>query len=145
MFRTARETLRNSLSRMRNRQFLDATMAATALVSTADGDVTFSELSALDNVLDTIQDLQIYDPHVAVDIYRDFADAIAENPEQGRDTALAAASKIVGDHNAAELVILVAIAISKADGKLSAQESDVIQELCELLGVRIPKDSEIPR
>ena len=68
MFRTARETLRNSLSRMRNRQFLDATMAATALVATADGDVTFSELSALDNVLDSIQDLQIYDPHVAVDI-----------------------------------------------------------------------------
>jgi len=62
MFRTARETLRNSLSRIRNRQFLDATMAATALVAMADGEVTFSELSALDAVLETIQDLQIYDP-----------------------------------------------------------------------------------
>ena len=145
MFRTARETLRNSLSRMKNRQFLDATMAATALVATADGEVTFSELSALDSVLESIQDLQIYDPHVAVDIYRDFADAIADNREQGRDTALVAASKIVGDHDAAELVIRVAIAISKADGELSPQESDVIHELCELLGVRIPKDSEIPQ
>ena len=145
MFRTARETLRNSLSRMKNRQFLDATMAATALVATADGEVTFSELSALDSVMESIQDLQIYDPHVAVDIYRDFADAIADNPEQGRDTALAATSKIVVDHDAAELVIRVAIAISKADGELSPQESDVIHELSELLGVRIPKDSEIPQ
>ena len=143
MFRTARETLRNSLSRMKNRQFLDATMAATALVATADGEVTFSELSALDSVLESIQDLQIYDPHVAVDIYRDFADAIADNPEQGRATAMAAASKIVGDHDAAELVIRVAVAISKADGELSSQESGVIHELCDLLGVPLPSDSEI--
>lgn len=83
MFRTARETLRKSLSRIRNRQFLDATMAATALVATADGEVTFSELSALDSVLESVQDLQIYDPHVAVDIYRDFVDAIAEKRKGG--------------------------------------------------------------
>lgn len=57
MFETARETLRNGLTRFRNRQFLDATMAATALVATADGEVTFSELSALDSVLETVQDL----------------------------------------------------------------------------------------
>ena len=144
MFRTARETLRNKLSRIKNRQFLDATMAATALVATADGEVTFSELSALDSVLESIQDLQIYDPHVAIDIYRDFADAIADNPEKGHVTALAATSKIAGDRDAAELVIRVAIAISKADGELSSQESNVIHELCELLGVRVPKDSEIP-
>ena len=120
-------------------------MAATALVATADGEVTFSKMIALDSVLESIQDLQIYDPHVAVDIYRNFADAIADNPEQGRDTAIAAASKIVGDHDAVGLVIQVAIAISKADGELSAQESDVIHELCEMLGVRIPKDREIPQ
>lgn len=81
MFRTARETLRNGLSRIKNRQFLDATMAASALVATADGEVTFSELSALDTMLETVRDLQIYDPHIAVDIYRDFADAIADNPD----------------------------------------------------------------
>jgi len=138
MFRTARETLRNSLSRIRNRQFLDATMAATALVATADGEVTFSELSALDTVLESIQDLQIYDPHIAVDKYKDFADAIADDPERGRRNAIATVHKVASDADAAELVIRVAVAISKADGELSRQEAKSISDLCETLGVPLP-------
>lgn len=138
MFRTARETLRNSLSRIRNRQFLDATMAATALVATADGEVTFSELSALDAVLESVKDLQIYDPHIAVDRYRDFADEIANDPESGRRAAMAAVGKIAGDHDVAELVIRVAVAISKADGELSPQETRSISDLCGVLGVPVP-------
>ena len=112
MFRTARETLRNGLSRIRNRQFLDATMAATALVATADGEVAFSELIALDKVLESVQDLQIYDPHIAVEIYRNFADAIVENADAGRIAAMAAVAKIDRDHEAAELIIRVAVAIA---------------------------------
>ena len=138
MFRTTRETLRNSLSRIRNRQFLDATMAATALVATADGEVTFSELSALDTVLESIQDLQIYDPHIAVDKYKDFADAIGDDPERGRRNAIATVHKVAGDADAAELVIRVAVAISKADGELSQQEAKSISDLCETLGVPLP-------
>tara|TARA_R110000868_G_scaffold1844_5_gene14575 strand:- start:10513 stop:10938 length:426 start_codon:yes stop_codon:yes gene_type:complete len=138
MFRTARETLRNSLSRIRNRQFLDATMAATALVATADGEVTFSELSALDSVLESVQDLHIYDPHIAVDRYRDFADAIAEDAESGRRAAFAAVGKIAGDRDAAELVIRVAVAISKADGELTPQEARSISDLCGTLKVPLP-------
>jgi len=141
MFRTARETLRNSLSRIRNRQFLDATMAATALVAMADGEVTFSELSALDSVLETVQDLQMYDPHIAVDIYRDFADAIAENPDAGRSDAMAAVGKIGRNHEAAELVIRVAVAISKADGDLNPRESRAIGEICGTLGVPLPSEA----
>ena len=141
MFRTARETLRNSLSRIRNRQFLDATMAATALVAMADGEVTFSELSALDSVLETVQDLQMYDPHIAVDIYRDFADAIAENPDTGRRAAMAAVGKIGRNHEAAELVIRVAVAISKADGDLNPRESRAIGEICGTLGVPLPSEA----
>ena len=141
MLRIARETLRNSLSRIRNRQFLDATMAATALVAMADGEVNFSELSALDAVLETVQDLQIYDPHIAVDIYRDFADAIAENPDTGRRDAMAAVGKIDRDHEAAELVIRVAVAISKADGDLSPLEARAISDICGTLGVPRPAEA----
>ena len=139
MFRTARETLRNGLSRFRNRQFLDATMAATALVATADGEVTFSELSALDTVLESVKDLQIYDPHIAVDIYKDFADAIVNEPEAGRRDAMAAVRKIAGHPDAADLVIRVAVAISKADGELTVDERSTINDLCTELGVALPE------
>lgn len=103
-------------------------MAATALVATADGQMTFSKLSALDTVLETVQDLQIYDPHIAVDIYREFADAMA------------AVGKIERNHEAAELVIRVAVAISKADGQLSPLEVRAISDICSTLGVAVPEE-----
>lgn len=143
MFQTARETLRNSLTRFRNRQFLDATMAATALVATADGEVTFSELSALDSVLESVTDLQIYDPHVAVDIYRDFADEIGRDASGGKAAAIAAVSKVAGDADASEHVLRVAVAISKADGNLSPPEAAIITELCQVLSLPIPETEPV--
>ncbi len=141
MFRTARATLRLGLSRFRNRQFLDAAMAAAALVATADGEVTFSEMSALDDVLENIRDLNVYDPHVAVDIYRDYADALRTGGEAARRDALNAVARISGDTDACDLLVRVAVAISRADGELTAQEREAIGDLCGVLGVPLPKDS----
>jgi tellurite resistance protein TerB len=145
MFRTARASLRLGLSRFRNRQFLEATMAAAALVATADGEVTFSEMSALDDLLETVRDLNIYDPHVAVDLYRDFADAIGKNGEAAKRDALGTVAKIAGDHDACDLLIRVAVAISKADGDLSPPEARAISDLCGVLGVPVPKDPPAAR
>lgn len=139
MFETARETLRRGISRFRNRQFLDAAMAAAALVAMADGEVSFSELSALDDLLETVKDLQIYDPHVAVDIYRDFADALSEDHDAGRRDVLRTVARVAENPEAAALVIRVAVAISRADGEFTPVEEKTIGELCGVLGVPLPE------
>ena len=54
-FKFAKEALAAELDKFRNRQFLDATMAASALVSLADGDANITELNILDQALETIQ------------------------------------------------------------------------------------------
>ncbi len=141
MFETARETLRKGLTRFRNRPFLDAVMAAAALVATADGKVTFSELSKLDDVLENVQDLQIYDPHMAVDIYRDFADAIMENRDTGRRSAFEAVSKISGNDEEAALLVRVAVAISRADGEFPSTEQQTVSELCGVLELPLSDSS----
>lgn len=114
-------------------------MAAAALVATADGEVSFSELSALDDLLDTVKDLQIYDPHVAVDIYRDFADAIGENRENGRRDALKTVARVADNAEAAALVVRVAVAISRADGDFTTAEQGTIGDLCDALDVPLPQ------
>jgi tellurite resistance protein TerB len=141
MFETARETLRRGLARFRNRAFLDAVMAAAALVATADGEVTFSELSKLDDVLENVQDLQIYDPHVAVDLYRDYADAIMEDRDRGRRDAFERVSRISGNDEEASLLVRVALAISRADGEFTSTERQTVSELCGVLGLPLPDDS----
>ena len=49
-------TLKNEKERFRNRDFLKATMAASALLALADGKVTISEQLARDYILENIRD-----------------------------------------------------------------------------------------
>lgn len=47
-FQQARAVLSQELQKFRNRPFLEATMAASALVASADSDINFVKLTMLD-------------------------------------------------------------------------------------------------
>ncbi len=134
-FKFAKQTLAAELDKFRNRQFLDATMAASALVSMADGDADITELNILDQALETIQELKIYDPHDAMDLYRDYIDGLRDDPGATRDKIMQAVGKVRGDQHAALLLIRVCVAIGKADEDFSEPEKAVITELCQRLAL----------
>ncbi|MDA1325299.1 MAG: TerB family tellurite resistance protein [Proteobacteria bacterium] len=134
-FKFAKEALAVELDKFRNRQFLDATMAASALVSMADGDANITEINILDQALETIQELKIYDPHDAMDLYRDYIDALRADPGATRDTIMRTIGRIREDPHAARLLIRVCVAIGKADEDFSGPEKAVITELCQSLGL----------
>ena len=128
-FKVAKEALATELGKFRNRQFLDATMAASALVSMADGDANITELNILDQALATIQELRIYDPHDALNLYRDYLDGLRADPIGTRDKIMQAVTKIRDDQHAARLLIRVCVAIGKADENYSEPEMAVMKEL----------------
>ena len=133
LIRTAKAALVREHERLRNRSFLEATMAASALVAMADGEVKFSELSALDDLLENVRELQVYDPHVAVDLCRDYVEAIAADVEVGKAKALQAVGRIAGDDKAARLVVQMCLVISRSDGEFSESEVDAVRDLCAAL------------
>jgi tellurite resistance protein TerB len=124
--------------RLRNKKFLEASMAASALVATADGEVSFSERSAVDSILASVEALQVFDVHDAVDIFSDFVEAICQDPAQGRTSAMAAVSAISGDDEAAELVVRIGCAISRADGVFTDSERVQVAEIATSLGIETP-------
>lgn len=130
-FSQARAALAIELEKFRNRQFLEATMAASALVAAADGDVNITELNMIDQALEAIHELNIYDPHDAVEIYRDYADGLYKNPPVTREKALKAVGRMADDDHAARLLIKVCVAIGKSDDDFSDEEKTVITEICE--------------
>ena len=77
------------LERLKNRAFLRATMAACALVAVADGRVTFSERVRVDQILETLEALRIFDPHEGVNLFNEFVDAIRAHPRDGHGHASA--------------------------------------------------------
>ncbi len=133
LIRSAKAAFERERERFKNRPFLEATMAASALVAMADGEVKFSELSALDDLLENVHELQVYDPHVAVDLCRDHIDAIAADAEAGRAKALEAVGRIAGDEEASRLVVQMCLVISRSDGEFSESEADAVRDLCAAL------------
>lgn len=122
-----------------NRLFLKASMAACAMVSISDGQVSFSDRMRLDQIMDTLEKLKAFDPHEGVDLFNYFIGRIVDSPKQGREEALAAIQTVTADKETAELLIKLCLAISLSDGKTSLVEQIEIVTLCSLIGID-PKD-----
>ena len=142
LFQKLVESLQLQGERLRNKRFLEASMAASALVATADGEVSFSERSAVDSVLDSVEALQVFDVHDAVDLFSDFVTAIQDDPEGGKTSAMDAVTAVAGDNEAAELVVRIGCAISRADGAFTPQEKAQVADIAASLGIAPPSDDE---
>lgn len=135
----ARDALVLQYEKFRNRDFLEATMAASALVATADGEVNITELSMLDQALSAIHELNIYDPHEAVDLYRDYVDALKEDPRAAREKILDSVRELEDDKHAATLLIRVCVAIAKSDDVLTDGEHQAIALLCDTMNLPLER------
>ena len=125
------------LAKRRNRSFLEASMAAAALVSMADEDVRLSELLALDDVLGQIDRLQSFEPNEAVDLHRGFTEKIQVDSVTGRTHALEVVAGFEGNQDDRLSILYVAAVIARADLDLSALEEAALQQICGCLGLSV--------
>ena len=132
------QVLQTQGEKLKHRKFMEASMATAALVATADGTVSFSERVAVDQILENVDALKIFDPHEAIDRFNHFVEAIQENSAAGSTAALKAIEPEVGDQEAADLIMRIGCAISRADGDFSEVEVTQIQAIADVLGIEMP-------
>jgi tellurite resistance protein len=123
------------LERNRNLPFLKATMAACALVATADGNVTFSQRVRVDQILETLDALRVFDPHEGVQLFVRYSDAILNIPRQGHADAVKLLESVKDDAEKAELLVRICLATAEANGKTTLIDQIEIVTLCSLLGL----------
>ncbi len=126
--------LNERIARHKNRDFLKAAMAASALAAQADGTVTLSERYRIDEILARLERLRIYDPHKAVQILDAFLTELRNNGEVAERVLLGKLRRIAEDQEAAELIVRIALSVSRSDGKFSALERAQFAEICAVLG-----------
>lgn len=127
------EALKRELARYRQRPFLDALMAGCALVATADGAISLSERSRVDRIVESLRELDIFDPHEAVNRFNEYAEDIAADAERGRRDILLAIGEHAGDEGHARLLLRACIAVSLADDDLRPEEHARIADICDAL------------
>jgi tellurite resistance protein len=133
IFRAARESMAGKLKRHRNKPFLEAMMAAAALLALADEEIVLTERLALDFVLENVNELKIFDVHQAINLFRDWCKEIKEDFGTAKKQVLKAVARFSGDKEKSSLLVRACILIAKADGDFNEPEQKVIDELCQVL------------
>jgi len=133
MWENLRAAVQDTVARHRNRPFLEAAMAACAYIALADGYVSIGERGRIDDILEQLESLRVFDPHEGVNIFNDFIEELNNDPKSGKKAVFAAISKMSEDEEAALLVARMCIAISNADGEFTDSERAAVLEVCELL------------
>ena len=130
------DSVREELARIRNRPFLEAAMAASALIATADmDDVTFSERSRMDAILDRLEVFRLYDAHDAVELFNGYVDTLRDDPAVGTARAITALEDFRDQPDSARLLVRVALAMAQADGAIAPAEQPRMEAICQALGL----------
>ena len=127
------------LERHRNLQFLKAVMSASAIMALANGKVTFNEPVRVDQILETLDTLAVFDPHEGVDLFNEYIEGILEDSEAGHEKCWADIHAAVKDSETAALMLRICLAICAADGEVNLPEQIAVVMLASRLGVE-PKD-----
>lgn len=134
--RSLSQLYRSQLERHRNRSFLRAAMAACALVSMANGVVSFRQRIRIDRLLETLETLRVFDPHEGVELFNELVASMNESPRLGHENALESIKKeVAGAPDKAQLLVRICLAVSEHDGEIPLAEQVEIVGLCTSLGV----------
>ena len=130
---------RAQIERHKNKPFLDGTMAACALIAIADGEVSFSERIRVDQIIDALEALKVFDPHEAVDVFNRYCTKIIDSPQQGREQAMQAMRTAADTEEKAGLMVRVFLGICESGGESSLVKQIEVVMLCSMIG-KNPKD-----
>jgi tellurite resistance protein TerB len=133
------EFFHDRVERYRDRTFLKAAMAAGALTAYADGTVSVSERFKIEEILERLERLHIYDAQKAVEKFEEYVVELEDNTDQAEKVLLGKLQRISSDGVAADLIARIAIEISYADKYFNQAERMQFTAICEALGLD-PKD-----
>ncbi len=129
------EFIQTAVARQRNKPFLKATMAASAMAMLADGEIQLSERYRLDEILQRLEGLNIYDPQKAIAILDEYIHDLRSNDRETREILLGKLTRAGQDPESASVIPNVVLAICASDGVFSEGEKHVFEEICAALGV----------
>ena len=129
------EGYREMMERYRNGPLLEGTMAACALVATSDGRVSLAERVRVDQILETLDALKVFDPHEGVDLFIRFCDALLDHPQDGFEKAVTAIRAVSGPADTRQLLLRLCMAVSAVTSGNHFTDRAQLLMICALLGM----------
>jgi tellurite resistance protein TerB len=134
-FNQQKTATQDSIARFKNKDFLEATVAACTLVAAADGTIKPAEKEIMAGFIQRNDILKVFDMTKVIESFNKFTSNFEFSAAIGKAEALRAVNKLKSNQEAGRLLIRVCCAVGMADGDFDDKEKAVVKEICAELGL----------
>jgi len=138
----ARTRLTAEVSKFKNKTFMEATVAACAMVAAADGTVSSDEKQKMAGFIRNSDELKHFSMTEVIAFFEKIVANFDFDVEIGRAEALKVIGRLRGNEEQARIMVRVACAIGASDGNFDDGERGVVRTVCKELGLN-PSDFDL--
>jgi tellurite resistance protein TerB len=133
--KTKASELKTEALKFKNKEFLEAAMAGSALIAMADGKISSEEKQKMIKFIENHDALSIFTTSDVIKAFQDFVGQIEFDNDIGEAKAFLALGKMKSNAEAGRLLIRMMIAIASSDGNFDSQEQAVAAKIAKELAL----------
>lgn len=134
--------LKTDVLKYKNKDFLNAAMAGSALVSMADGSVSTEEKQKMIKFIESNDALSVFTTSDVIKSFQEFVGQLEFDKDIGEAKAYQALGKMKSNAEASRLLVRMIIAVASSDGNFDANEKAVAGKIAKELGLS-PSEFEL--
>jgi tellurite resistance protein TerB len=127
--------LKTEALKFKNKDFLNAAMAGSALIAMADGSISSEEKQKMIKFIESNDALSIFTTSDVIKAFQDFVGQLEFDKDIGEAKAYEALGKMKSNAQAARLLVRMIIAIASSDGNFDASEKRVASKIAKELAI----------
>ena len=134
--------LKTEALKYKNKDFLNAAMAGSALIAMADGSISSEEKQKMIKFIESNDALSIFTTSDVIKAFQDFVGQLEFDKDIGEAKAYQAIGKMKSNIEASRLLVRMIIAIASSDGLLDNDEKKIAIKIAKELGIN-PSEFEL--
>ncbi len=134
--------LKNEAMKFKNKDFLNAAISGSVLISMADGHVSSEEKQKMVRFIENYEALSVFTTKELIDAFQSAMTQIEFDKDLGEAKAYESIHKMKGNDAASRLIMRLIIAIAAADGNFDESEHRIARRIAMELGLN-PADFEL--
>ncbi len=133
--KTKANEIKTDVLKFKNKDFLNAAMAGSALIAMADGSVSSEEKQKMIKFIEGHDALSVFTTSDVIKAFQEFVGQLEFDKDIGEAKAYQAIGKMKSNSEAARLLIRMIIAIAASDGNFDVSEKTVAAKIARELGL----------
>jgi len=133
--KTKANELKTEALKFKNKDFLNAAMAGSALVAMADGSISPEEKQKMIKFIENNDALSIFTTSDVIKAFQDFVGQLEFDKDIGEAKAYQAIGKMKSNPEASRLLVRMIIAIASSDGLFDNDEKKVAVKIAKELAL----------